>query len=270
MIEHAIQIEAIAGNDIKRNEKRLRHLVGEAIAQYEMIEDGDRVMVCMSGGKDSFTMLDILLELQKKAPINFELVAVNLDQKQPGFPEHVLPDYLAALKIEFHIVEQDTYSIVKEKVPEGKTMCGLCSRLRRGILYRFADEIGATKIALGHHRDDIIETMFLNMFFNGQLKAMPPKLISDDGRHTVIRPLALCKESDIEAHAQSQQYPIIPCSLCGSQEQLQRKLIKQMLKSWEDENPGRSDLIMRSLQNVVPSHLADTRLYNHEAQTCDG
>ena len=250
----------------KRLKKRLLHHAGEAIAQYAMIEEGDRVMVCMSGGKDSYTMLDILLELQKKAPVQFELVAVNLDQKQPGFPEHVLPEYLAALGVEFRIVEQDTYSIVREKVPVGKTTCGLCSRLRRGILYRFADDIGATKIALGHHRDDIIETLFLNMFFNGQLKAMPPKLFSDDKKHTVIRPLALCKESDIETYAQSRQFPVIPCNLCGSQELLQRKVIKQMLQSWEDETPGRSDLIMRSLQNVVPSHLADNALYDYGSQ----
>ena len=248
--------------DMKRIKKRLRHNIGEAIIQYGMIEQGDRVMVCMSGGKDSFTMLDILLELQKKAPVNFELVAVNLDQKQPGFPEHVLPEYLAELGIEFHIVEQDTYSIVKEKVPEGKTTCGLCSRLRRGILYNFADEIGATKIALGHHRDDIVETLFLNMFFNGQLKAMPPKLKSDDGRHVVIRPMALCSENDIEAYAGQRQFPIIPCNLCGSQEQMQRKVVKEMMKKWEEEYPGRTDLIMRSLANVVPSHLADTKLFD--------
>lgn len=266
MNKQCIQIEPFAGDQIKKHKKHLRHRVGEAIAQYKMIEDGDRVMVCMSGGKDSFTMLDILLELQKKAPVHFELVAVNLDQKQPGFPEHILPEYLGSLGLDFHIVEQDTYSIVKEKVPEGKTMCGLCSRLRRGILYKFADEIGATKIALGHHRDDIIETMFLNMFFNGQLKAMPPKLFSDDKKHTVIRPLALCKEEDIRSYAALRQFPIIPCSLCGSQGRLQRKVIKNMLKSWEDEYPGRSDLIMRSLQNIVPSHLADSGLYDYDSQ----
>ena len=251
----------------KRLKKSLLHHVGEAISRYAMIEEGDRVMVCMSGGKDSYAMLDILLELQKKAPVQFELVAVNLDQKQPGFPEQVLPEYLESLGIEIHIVEQDTYSIVKEKVPEGKTTCGLCSRLRRGILYKFADDIGATKIALGHHRDDIIETLFLNMFFNGQLKAMPPKLFSDDKKHTVIRPLALCNEADIEAYAQERQFPIIPCNLCGSQELLQRKIIKQMLKTWEEEHPGRSDLIMRSLQNVVPSHLADSKLYDYTLKT---
>jgi tRNA 2-thiocytidine biosynthesis protein TtcA len=266
MSKHAVQIEPFAVDDIKKIGKRLRHQVGEAIAQYQMIEEGDRVMVCMSGGKDSYAMLDILLELQKKAPVHFDLVAVNLDQKQPDFPEHVLPDYLTLLGVEFHIVEQDTYSIVKEKVPEGKTTCGLCSRLRRGILYKFADEIGATKIALGHHRDDIVETLFLNMFFNGQLKAMPPKLFSDDKKHTVIRPLALCSEKDIRSYSEQRQFPLIPCNLCGSQEQLQRKIIKQMLKSWEDDYPGRSDLIMRSLQNVVPSHLADDKLYGYGSQ----
>lgn len=256
-----IDLPAVSG-DNKRLKKRLQHNVGEAIVQYGMIEQGDCVMVCMSGGKDSFTMLDILLELQKKAPIDFKLVAVNLDQKQPGFPEHILPDYLAELGIEFHIVEQDTYSIVKEKVPEGKTTCGLCSRLRRGILYNFADEIGATKIALGHHRDDMVETLFLNMFFNGQLKSMPPKLLSDDKKHTVIRPLALCKESDIVSYANQRQFPIIPCNLCGSQENMQRKVVKSMIKDWETQYPGRSDIIMRSLANVKPSHLADAQLFD--------
>lgn len=262
MTEAVINVElpAMAG-DIKRLKKRLRHDTGEAIVKYGMIEQGDRVMVCMSGGKDSFAMLDILLELQKKAPVDFELVAVNLDQKQPGFPENVLPEYLRELGVEFHIIEQDTYSIVKEKVPEGKTTCGLCSRLRRGILYNFADKIGATKIALGHHRDDIIETLFLNMFFNGQLKSMPPKLKTDDGRHVVIRPMALCRESDIERYAKVREFPIIPCNLCGSQENLQRKVIKSMIKEWEAEHPGRSDIIMRSLTNVVPSHLADAELF---------
>jgi len=262
MSKPAIQVEPLIGGDTKKISKHLRHQVGEAIAQYKMIEQGDRVMVCMSGGKDSYAMLDILLALKKKAPIDFELVAVNLDQKQPGFPEHVLPEYLASLGIEYHIVEKDTYSIVKDKIPEGKTTCGLCSRLRRGILYKFADEIGATKIALGHHRDDIVETLFLNMFFNGQLKAMPPKLISDDKKHIVIRPLALCKEEELREYAELRQFPIIPCNLCGSQDQLQRKKVKQMLQSWEEEFPGRSDLIMRSLQNVVPSHLADGELFD--------
>lgn len=251
-----------ARTGFKRLKKILRHNVGEAIVQYGMIEQDDRVMVCMSGGKDSYTMLDILLELQRKAPIDFDLVAVNLDQKQPGFPEHVLPDYFQKLGIEFHIIEQDTYTIVKEKVEEGKTTCGLCSRLRRGILYNFADKIGASKIALGHHSDDIIETLFLNMFFNGQLKSMPPKLLSDDKKHTVIRPMALCKERDIEQYADIQQFPIIPCNLCGSQENMQRKVVKSMIKDWEAEYPGRSDSIMRSLVNVKPSHLADTELFD--------
>lgn len=242
--------------------KRLKHNTGEAILRYGMIKDGDKVMVCLSGGKDSYAMLELLLALQKKAPISFKLVAVNLDQKQPGFPEDILPAYLNDLGVEFHIVEQDTYSIVKEKVPEGKTTCGLCSRLRRGILYSFAEKIGASKIALGHHLDDIIETFFLNMFFNGQLKAMPPKLLSDNEKHVVIRPLALCKENDIAAYAKIKNYPIIPCNLCGSQENMQRKKIKSMIQQWEKESPGRSELIMRSLQHTVPSHLADEKLYD--------
>lgn len=263
MAEALVNIELpLMAGDLRRLKKILQHDVGEAIIQYGMIAHGDRIMVCMSGGKDSYTMLDILLELQKKAPVDFELVAVNLDQKQPGFPQHILPDYLSALGVEFHIIEQDTYSVVKEKVPEGKTTCGLCSRMRRGILYNFADQIGANKIALGHHRDDIIETLFLNMFFNGQLKAMPPKLLSDDSKHRVIRPLALCKESDIERYAEARQFPIIPCNLCGSQENMQRKVVKSMLRGWEAEYPGRSDIIMRSLTNVRPSHLADSDLYD--------
>lgn len=242
--------------------KKLKHRTGDAILRYNMVEEGDRVMVCLSGGKDSYTMLELLQILQKKAPITFELVAVNLDQKQPGFPRHVLPEYLQQLGIEHHIIEQDTYSIVKQKIPEGKTTCGLCSRLRRGILYSFADEIGATKIALGHHQDDIVETFFLNMFFNGQLKSMPPKLLSDDARHIVIRPLALCRESDIAEFASMKEYPIIPCNLCGSQENLQRKKVKAMLAEWESESPGRTELMMKSLQNVVPSHLADNELFD--------
>ena len=246
---------------IKKIEKRLRHAVGDAIVKYSMIEEGDNVMVCLSGGKDSYTMLDMLLSLQKKAPIHFDVVAVNLDQKQPGFPEHILPDYLNDLGVEYHVVEQDTYSIVTDKIEVGKTMCGLCSRLRRGILYSFADEIGATKIALGHHRDDMIETVFLNMFFNGKLKSMPPKLISDDKQHTVIRPLALCTEKNIKAYSELKNFPIIPCTLCGSQENMQRKKVKQMIGDWEREYPGRSDSILSSLQNVVPSHLADSELY---------
>lgn len=245
----------------KKIEKRLRHAAGDAIVRYSMIEEGDKVMVCLSGGKDSYAMLDILLSMQKKAPIHFDVVAVNVDQKQPGFPEDVLPAYLTKLGVDYHIVEQDTYSIVTDKISEGKTMCGLCSRLRRGILYSFADKIGATKIALGHHRDDMIETVFLNMFFNGVLKSMPPKLISDDKKHTVIRPLALCTEKDIQAYSDAKQYPIIPCTLCGSQENMQRKKVKQMISDWEKEYPGRSDSILSSLQNVVPSHLADSGLY---------
>ena len=248
----------------KRLFKQLKHNVGEAILRYSMIEDGDRVMVCLSGGKDSYTMLDLLLTLQQKAPISFELVAVNLDQKQPGFPEDVLPAYLDSVGVEYHIVEQDTYSIVKEKIPEGKTTCGLCSRLRRGILYSFSEKIAATKIALGHHQDDIVETFFLNMFFNGQLKTMPPKLLSDNKKHVVIRPLALCKEVDIAAYAAIKKYPIIPCNLCGSQENMQRKKVKAMLAQWEQETPGRTEMIMRSLQNVVPSHLADGELFDFE------
>jgi tRNA 2-thiocytidine biosynthesis protein TtcA len=269
MSERAITIEPMAtSSSEKRSDKvlfkRLKHNVGEAILQYNMIEDGDRVMVCLSGGKDSYTMLELLMVLQKKAPVSFELIAVNLDQKQPGFPEHVLPEYLDTLDVDYHIVEQDTYSIVKDKIPEGKTTCGLCSRLRRGILYSFAEEIGATKIALGHHQDDIIETFFLNMFFNGQLKTMPPKLLSDNKKHVVIRPLALCRESDIEAYAEIKDYPIIPCNLCGSQENMQRKVVKKMVQQWEQEYPGRSEIIMRSLQNVVPSHLLDNEIFDFQ------
>ena len=241
--------------------KRLRHHVGDAINDFNMIEPGDRIMVCLSGGKDSYALLDILLGLQKSAPIDFSLVAVNLDQKQPGFPADVLPTYLDALGVEYRIVEEDTYSIVKRVVPEGKTTCGLCSRLRRGILYRVADELGATKIALGHHRDDILETLFLNMFYAGKLKAMPPKLVSDDGRHMVIRPLAYCRESDLERYAELRAFPIIPCNLCGSQPNLQRQVVKQMIQDWERRFPGRAETMFRALQNVVPSHLADTSLY---------
>ncbi len=243
-------------------QKRLRRQAGEAIADYNMIEHGDKVMVCLSGGKDSYTLLDVLLHLQKVAPIEFEIVAVNMDQKQPGFPEHVLPAYLEALGVAYHIVEKDTYSVVKELIPEGKTTCSLCSRLRRGTLYNFADEIGATKMALGHHRDDIVETFFLNMFFNGSLKAMPPKLRADDGRNVVIRPLAYCAEQDIQAYADIKQFPIIPCNLCGSQENLQRQVVKEMLVEWERKTPGRTDSIFRSLQNVVPSQLADRALFD--------
>ena len=248
--------------ELNKLQKRLRRLTGQAIADFNMIEDGDKVMVCLSGGKDSYTMLEILRNLQASAPINFSIIAVNLDQKQPGFPEHILPAYLEELGVDFHILERDTYSIVKEIVPEGKTTCGLCSRLRRGSLYGFAEEIGATKIALGHHRDDILETLFLNMFFGGKLKSMPPKLLSDDGKHVVIRPLAYCKEEDIESFAVMKEYPIIPCNLCGSQENLQRQVVKDMLKKWEKEFPGRTETMFSAIQNVVPSHLADTKLFD--------
>ncbi len=248
--------------DFNKLQKRLRRLVGEAIADYRMIEDGDKVMVCLSGGKDSYTLLDILLSLRINAPISFDIVAVNLDQKQPDFPEHILPNYLSSRGIPFHIIEQDTYSIVKRVVPEGKTTCGLCSRLRRGLLYRYAAENGITKIALGHHRDDILETFFLNLFYSGTLKAMPPKLLSDNRRHVVIRPLAYCKEKDIESYARVRDFPIIPCNLCGSQENLQRKVIKEMLRSWERQQPGRSETIFTALQNVAPSQLADRNLFD--------
>ena len=244
--------------------KRLRRLTGQAIADYNMIEAGDRVMVCLSGGKDSYTMLDILLHLQRSAPIDFEIIAVNLDQKQPGFPEHVLPEYLDAIGVPYYILERDTYSVVRSVIPEGKTTCGLCSRLRRGTLYGFAEQIGAHKIALGHHRDDIVETLFLNMFFGGKLKAMPPKLLSDDKQNIVIRPLAYCKESDIERYAAQKDFPIIPCNLCGSQENLQRVEIKKMLREWEREFPGRTETIFKSLNNVSPSQLADRELFDFE------
>ncbi|MDX2231555.1 MAG: tRNA 2-thiocytidine(32) synthetase TtcA [Leptolyngbyaceae cyanobacterium bins.349] len=241
---------------------QLRSWVGKAIHDYAMIEAGDRVMVCLSGGKDSYTLLDMLLQLQQCAPVPFEILAVNLDQKQPGFPAHVLPDYLQAIGVPYRIVTEDTYSRVTEMIPAGKTMCSLCSRLRRGILYRVANEEGATKIALGHHRDDIIETLFLNLFHTGQLKAMPPKLLSDDDRHVVIRPLAYCPEVLIEQYARLRQFPIIPCNLCGSQANLQRVQIKQMLQTWEQEHPGRLATIFTSLQNITPSHLADPALFN--------
>ncbi|CAM3443277.1 tRNA 2-thiocytidine(32) synthetase TtcA [Paracidovorax anthurii] len=243
-------------------EKRLCREVGRAIVDYNMIEEGDKVMVCMSGGKDSYTLLDILIKLQKRAPIHFDLVAVNLDQKQPGFPEHVLPEYLKATGVPFHIENQDTYSIVKRVVPEGKTTCGLCSRLRRGILYRVADELGCTKIALGHHRDDILQTLLLNMFFGGKMKSMPPKLVSDDGRHMVIRPLAYVAEKDTARWAQQQNFPIIPCNLCGSQENLQRQQVGEMLREWERKFPGRVDNMFNALQNIVPSHLLDGTLHD--------
>jgi len=246
---------------------KLRSSVGKAIADYRMIEEGDRVMVCLSGGKDSYTLLDVLLSLQRRSPVNFELVAVNLDQKQPGFPAEVLPDYLDSLGVEYRIVEENTYAIVTGVIEPGKTMCGLCSRLRRGILYRVARELGATKIALGHHRDDVVETLFLNMFHGARLKAMPPKLLSDDRRHVVIRPLAYSREADIARYAQAKGFPIIPCNLCGSQENLQRRKIKSMLADWEREDPGRTDRLFRSLQNVNPSHLADRELFDFDSLT---
>ena len=243
-------------------EKRLCRQVGQAIMDYHMIEQGDRVMVCLSGGKDSYGMLDILLKMQQRAPIHFELIAVNLDQKQPGFPDHILPEYLQGLGIEHHIETQDTYSIVKKVIPEGKTLCSLCSRLRRGILYRVADELKISKIALGHHRDDMLQTFFLNMFFAGKLKGMPPKLVSDDGGHIVIRPLAYVAEKDLTRWAEHRQFPIIPCSLCGSQENLQRQEIKRMMHQWERQYPGRTETMFTALQNVVPSHLMDPTHYN--------
>jgi tRNA 2-thiocytidine biosynthesis protein TtcA len=242
--------------------KRLRRQVGEAIADFNMIEEGDRVMVCLSGGKDSHGLLDLLLLLKDKSPVRFELIAVNLDQKQPGFPEHVLPEYLKARGVPFRIEEQDTYSVVKRVIPEGKTMCSLCSRLRRGVLYRVAAELGATKIALGHHRDDILATFFLNLFHGGQLKAMPAKLLSDDGRHVVIRPLAYVAEADLAAYAEAKRFPIIPCTLCGSQDNLQRKQIGEMLRDWERRQPGRIESIVRALTEVRPSHLLDRKLFD--------
>jgi tRNA 2-thiocytidine biosynthesis protein TtcA len=242
--------------------KRLHRLTGQAIIDFNMIEAGDRVMVCMSGGKDSYGLLDILLSLQARAPIEFQIVAVNLDQGHPGFPKEVLPNYLKSKGVEFHIETQDTHAIVKRVIPEGKTMCSLCSRLRRGILYRVASELGATKIALGHHRDDILQTFFLNLFFGGKLKSMPPKLVSDDGRHVVIRPLAYCEETDLEQWAQHRDFPIIPCDLCGSQENLQRQQVKRMLREWEKQHPGRIESMFQALGNVAPSHLLDPKLFD--------
>lgn len=255
--------------EFNKLQKRLRRYVGRAIEDYKMIEEGDRVMVCLSGGKDSYGMLDILINLQHSAPVNFDLVAVNMDQKQPGFPEHVLPAYLDQLEIEYYIVEKDTYSVVKEKIPEGKTTCGLCSRLRRGTLYSFAENIGATKIALGHHRDDIVETLFLNMFYGGKLSAMPPKLRSDDQRNVLIRPMAYCKEADLQRYAEIKEFPIIPCNLCGSQENLQRQNIKAMLAGWERQHPGRVQSIFGALQNVRPSQLADRSLFDFHTLPLD-
>ena len=245
--------------------KRLRRQVGQAIADFGMIEDGDKVMVCLSGGKDSYTMLDILLQLQARAPVSFSITAVNLDQKQPGFPEHILPEYLESIGVPYRIIEEDTYSVVKRVIEEGKTTCSLCSRLRRGVLYRVAKELGCTKIALGHHRDDILETLFLNLFYGGKLKAMPPKLVSDNGEHIVIRPLAYVKEKDLVRYADIKQFPIIPCNLCGSQPNLQRQVIKEMLNDWDKRFPGRIESMFSALQNVVPSHLADTELFDFAA-----
>jgi len=257
-------ISAVASNRWNKLGAELRGRVGRAITDYGMIADGDRVMVCISGGKDSFTLLDMLQSLRRRAPIDFEIVAVNLDQKQPGFPAQVLPEYFESIGVPYRIVEEDTYSIVKRVLTPGKTMCGLCSRLRRGILYRVADEIGADKIALGHHRDDIVETMFLNLFYGGRLKAMPPKLISDDGRHIVIRPLAYCAEREIIRYARGRDFPIIPCNLCGSQQNLKRQEIKRLLAAWEQEDPGRTARMFRALSNVTLSHLADTSVYDFE------
>jgi len=268
--------EPAAGRNLKierethKLEKRLCRLMGQAIIDFNMIEAGDKVMVCLSGGKDSYGLLDILLKMQARAPIHFDIVAVNLDQKQPGFPEHILPEYLTKLGIPFHIENQDTYSIVKDKIAPGKTMCSLCSRLRRGILYRVADELGATKIALGHHRDDMLQTFFLNMFFGGKLKGMPPKLVSDDGRHIVIRPLAYAAEKDLVRWAEHRQFPIIPCTLCGSQENLQRQQMSAMLKEWEKKHPGRIENMFSALQNIVPSHLMDPKLYDFQGLKVTG
>ena len=256
--------------EIHKLEKRLCRQVGEAIVQFNMIEEGDKVMVCLSGGKDSYSMLDILLKMKMRAPIDFDIIAVNLDQKQPGFPAHVLPDYLTQLGVPFRIETQDTYSIVKKKIAPGKTMCSLCSRLRRGILYRVADEIGATKIALGHHRDDILQTLFLNMFFGGRLKSMPPKLMSDTGRHIVIRPLAFVAERDLIRWAAHREFPIIPCTLCGSQDGLQRQQVGVMLREWEKKYPGRLDNMFHALQHTVPSHLLDPQLYDFKGMKATG
>ncbi len=256
--------------DFNKLQKRIRRHVGEAIKDFNMIEDGDRIMVCLSGGKDSYTLLDVLRYLKRVAPINFEIIAVNLDQKQPGFPEHILPEYLTAEGVDFRIIEEDTYSIVKEKLEVGKTTCSLCSRLRRGILYRVAKELGATKIALGHHRDDMLETLLLNMFYGGKMKSMPPKLVSDNGEHVVIRPLAYAREKDIAKYSEQMQFPIIPCNLCGSQLNLQRKVIKDMLKQWDRQHPGRIESMFTALQNVTPSHLADSSLFDFKSIAATG
>jgi tRNA 2-thiocytidine biosynthesis protein TtcA len=260
----AATTEAQHKRDFNKLQKRLRRQTGNAVIDYRMIEEGDKIMVCLSGGKDSYTMLDMLRSLQRNAPISFSLVAVNLDQKQPGFPEHVLPEYLDKLGVDYHILERDTYSVVKEKTPEGKTTCALCSRLRRGSLYGFAEEIGATKVALGHHREDILETLFLNMFFGGSLKAMPPKLLSDDAKNIVIRPLAYCKEADIAEFSRQMAYPIIPCNLCGSQPNMQRQNVKAMLDDWDKNHPGRLESMFKAVTNVAPSQLADREQFDFE------
>ena len=256
---------SIQKTQCEKLEKKLRRNVGQAIAQYNMIEDGDKIMVCLSGGKDSYALLDVLLLLKKSAPIHFDIVAVNLDQKQPGFPEHILPEYLESLGVEYKIIEENTYAIVKEKIPEGKTTCSLCSRLRRAVLYKAAKALGATKVALGHHRDDMLETLMLNMFYGGKLKSMPAKLVSDNGEHVVIRPLAFCKEDDLIQYAKLKQFPIIPCNLCGSQPNMQRQNIKQMLREWHQHFPGRIESMFTAIKNVVPSHLCDNQLFDFKS-----
>jgi len=256
--------------EFNKLQKKIRRETGNAIVDYNMIEDNDVVMVCLSGGKDSYTLLDMLMSLQRSAPISFELIAVNLDQKQPGFPEEVLPEYLSKLGVNYHILEKDTYSIVQEKLPEGKTQCSLCSRLRRGSLYGFAEKIGATKIALGHHRDDILETLFLNLFYGGKMKGMPPKLLSDDRKNIVIRPLAYCREKDISRYSEEKGFPIIPCTLCGSQANLQRQVIKEMMQDWDQQHPGRLETMFTAMQNVTPSHMADRKLFDFETLTISG
>ena len=263
------QLTAAEATQLSKLEKRLRRHVGQAIAEYNMIEDGDKIMVCLSGGKDSYAMLSILMILQSLAPIKFDLVAVNLDQKQPGFPEHILPEYLDSLGVEYKVVEEDTYSIVTDKIPEGKTTCSLCSRLRRAILYRTAKEIGATKVALGHHRDDMVETMMLNMFYGGKIKSMPAKLVSDNGEHVVIRPLAFCKEEELIQYAALKNFPIIPCNLCGSQPNLQRQNIKQMLNEWNKNHPGRIESMFTAMKNIVPSHMCDGELFDFKSISKD-
>jgi len=258
-------LTSVQKTQLAKLEKRLRRNVGQAIAEYNMIEDGDKIMVCLSGGKDSYALLQVLMLLKESAPINFELVAVNLDQKQPGFPEDILPNYLSKLNIEYHIIEENTYAIVQDKIPEGKTTCSLCSRLRRAVLYKAAKNIGATKIALGHHRDDMIETLMLNMFYGGKLKAMPAKLVSDNGEHVVIRPLAFCKEPDLIQYAELKKFPIIPCNLCGSQPNLQRQNIKRMLNDWNEQSPGRIESMFTAMRNIVPSHLCDNNLFDFKS-----